>query len=180
MTATHLAARRMDDSYFERAILDDGTPVVVRPIRPADAPFLQACVRELSERTRYLRFHGPRSDLSASELRYFTEVDGEQHFVLTAFTLPRPRLVGAACFIRGSVAAAAAEVALMIVDALQGKGLGQLLLSRLRDAALERSVTLFTGSMLEENRQMRGLLRKLGGRIGVPSRGVCAVELALT
>src|SRR5919201_1229441 len=55
--------------------------------------------------------------------------------------------------------------------------LGLLLLSRLREAALERNVTRFIGSMLEENRPMRGLLRKVGGRVGLASRGVCEVDL---
>ena len=54
------------------------------------------------------------------------------------------------------------------------------LLSRLREAALERNVTRFTGSILDDNRKMRGLLRKLGGRVGLSSRGVCDIDLALT
>jgi len=181
MLALSLAPlRRIGEDFFERALLEDGTPVVVRPIRPADAPSLQAALLELSDRTRYLRFHGPRGEFSASELRFLTDVDGEAHVALAAFTLPRPRMVAVGRFIRDSVTAAAAELALVVTDALQGKGLGQLLLSRLREAALERNVTRFTGSILDDNRKMRGLLRKLGGRVGLSSRGVCDIDLALT
>lgn len=180
MTPAAIAARRLGASYCESATLADGTPVSLRPIRPADAPLLQAGLLELSERTRYLRFHAPRKEFSPEELRYLTDVDGEKHFALAAFTVRTPRMVAVARFVRSSAAAAAAEIALVVADALQGKGLGQLLLSRLREAALERDVTRFTGTMLEENRPMRDLLRKLGGRIRMASRGECDIELALT
>ena len=177
--AAAMAERRFGATYCERATLTDGTSVELRPIRPADAPLLQAGLRQLSERTRYLRFHAPRREFSADELRFLTEVDGESHFALSAFTLPRQRMVAVGRFIRRPTAAAEAEFALVVADAVQGKGLGRLLLSRLREAALERDVTRFTGTVLDENRPMRGLLRKLGGRVGLASRGVCEVDLSL-
>ncbi|TMA73071.1 MAG: GNAT family N-acetyltransferase [Deltaproteobacteria bacterium] len=177
--AAVMTQRRFSASYCERATLTDGTSVELRPIRPADAPLLQAGLRQLSERTRYLRFHAPRGEFSPDELRLLTDVDGETHFALAAFTLQSQRLVAVGRFIRSSAAEAAAELALVVGDALQGKGLGRLLLSRLREAALEREVTRFTGTVLDENRPMRALLRKLGGHVGLASRGVCDIELAL-
>jgi GNAT superfamily N-acetyltransferase len=161
------------------ATLADGKCVVLRPIRPTDAPQLQAGLLRLSARTRYLRFHAPRGPFSPDELRLLTEVDGETHFALAAFAMPSRQLVAVGRFIRSSVTASDAELALTVADEFQGKGLGELLLSRLRDAALERGVTRFTGTMLEENRAMRGLLRKAGGRAGLPSRGVCDIALPL-
>jgi RimJ/RimL family protein N-acetyltransferase len=172
--------RDLDDSYWERAVLADGTSIVLRPIRPTDAAQLQAGLLHLSDRTRYLRFHGPRGQFSPDELRFLTEVDGETHFALGAFTRRPQRLVGVGRFVRSRADPAEAEIALVVTDPLQGKGLGELLLSRLREAALERGVTRFIGTMLEENRQMRGLLRKSGGRVLLPSRGVCEIELALS
>src|SRR5262245_2523569 len=71
------SARRMGASYLEVAELSDGTPVVLRPIRPGDGPLLQACFQQLSDRTRYLRFHSPRAEFSPDELRSFTGADGE-------------------------------------------------------------------------------------------------------
>jgi GNAT superfamily N-acetyltransferase len=174
-----IAGRKLDADYRERAILEDGTHVRLRPIGPADAPALQAGLLRLSERTRYLRFHASRGPFSADELRFLTEVDGEAHFALGAFTLPSQRLVAVGRFIRGSAADPEAELALVVADELQGKGLGLLLLSRLREAALERGVALFTGLLLAENRPMRELLRKLGGYVGLPSRGVCDIGLAV-
>jgi RimJ/RimL family protein N-acetyltransferase len=179
MGAASIMNLRLGASYCERATLADGTAVILRPIRQEDGPLLQEGLLELSERTRYLRFHAPRKEFSPEELKFLTEVDGETHFALAAVTLPSRRLAGVGRFIRSSVALAQAEIALVVTDALQGKGLGQLLFSRLREAALERNVTRFTGSILDENRAMRGLLRKVGGRIGMAFRGVCDIELAL-
>jgi len=82
-------------------------------------------------------------------------------------------------FIRAANDPARAEIALVVADALQGKGLGELLLSRLKEAALERGIAAFTGEMLDENRAMRGLLHKAGGRARIASRGVCEIEIPL-
>jgi RimJ/RimL family protein N-acetyltransferase len=179
MTALAIPRRRLGAGYYERATLADATRAVLRPIHPTDAPLLQAGFRQLSDRTRYLRFHGPRGDLSPEELRFLTEVDGESHFALVATLERSQRLAGVARFCRSTGFGDAAEIALVIADDVQGKGLGELLLSRLREAALERDVTRFTGAVLFENRAMRGLLRKIGGRVGLPSRGVCDIDLRL-
>ncbi len=179
MTALAIPRRRLGAGYCERAALADATRVVLRPIRPTDAPLLQEGFRRLSDRTRYLRFHGPRGDLSPEELRFLTEVDGERHFALVAALEQSQRLVGVGRFCRGTGFGDAAELALVVGDDFQGKGLGELLLSRLREAALERDVTRFTGAVLYENGAMRGLLRKVGGRVAIPSRGVCDIELRL-
>jgi RimJ/RimL family protein N-acetyltransferase len=179
MTARDLAQRRFDAGYRERATLEDGTPAVLRPIRPDDGPLLQEGLLQLSERTRYLRFHSPRKAFDPDELRFLTHIDGESHFALVALALPSHRLIGVGRFVRTPASPDEAELALVVIDAMQGKGLGLLLLTRLREAALEREVTRFTGAVLDENRAMRDLLRKLGGRVGLASRGVCDIELAL-
>jgi len=162
----------------DRAILGDGTRIEIRPIRPDDAPRIQAGLLQLSERTRYLRFHGPRGEFSREELRFLTEVDGKTHFALVALAVPGHELVAVGRFIRASAASGEAELAMVVADDVQGKGLGELLLSRLRTAARHRGITRFTGSMVEDNFRMRGLLRKMGARIGLPSRGVCPIEIA--
>lgn len=180
MTATVLARRSFDARYSERATLDDGTSVLLRPIRPGDGQLLQDGLLQLSDRTRYLRFHAPRRAFDPDELRFLTHIDGESHFALAALELRSQRLAGVGRFVRSRATPEEAEIALVVADAVQGKGLGLLLLSRLRQAALERDIARFTGAMLEENHAMRDLLRKLGGRIGLASRGVCDIVLALT
>lgn len=162
----------------EQVRLDDGTEVELRPIRAADAPLLQSGFLRLSERTRYLRFHGARTELTAEELRYLAEVDGERHVALIAFTAPG-EMAGVGQFVRATPLAPDAEVALVVADDLQGKGLGRALLSRLWKAARARNIGRFTGLVLEENRTMRRFLHQLGARVGLASYGVCEIELPL-
>jgi GNAT superfamily N-acetyltransferase len=132
----------------------------------------------LSARTRYLRFHGPRIELTPEEVRFLTEVDGESHLAVAAIEVASGDLIGVGRFVRRGLAPQA-EVAVVVADAHQGKGLGELLLSRLREAALERCVAVFTGAVLDENRPMRELLRKLGARIHIGSWGVSDIEWSL-
>ena len=173
-----LAARHFGATWFECPSLPDGTRVMLRPLGPGDALLLREAVLRLSERSRYLRFHGPKTELSDEELRHLTDVDGEERLALGAFS--GQQLVGVGQFFRGGAVPDAADLALTVADPFQGRGLGALLLARLRLAALERGIARFTGQVLDENRPMLGLLRKLHARLGLPSWGVRSVDLPLS
>ena len=175
-----LAARHFSSSWFECPSLPDGTRVMLRPLGPGDALLLRESVLQLSERSRYLRFHGPKTELSDDELRQLTDIEGEERVALGAFSgMPR-QLVAVGHFIRRGEAPDAAAFAMAVVDPFQGRGLGALLLARLRLAALERGIARFTGEVLDENGPMLGLLAKLHARLGLPSWGVRSVELPLS
>ena len=62
-----------------RAVLRDGSEVLIRPIRGADAPALADGFARLSARTRHLRFLTGKRELTPKELRYLTEVDHHDH-----------------------------------------------------------------------------------------------------
>ena len=81
-------------------------------------------------------------------------------------------------FVRLESDPASAEVAVTVVDDWQGRGLGTALLDALADRAREESVTRFTGVALAENRDVLGLLGKLGA-VGVVGHGPGTVELAV-
>src|SRR3954469_17709663 len=55
-----------------------------RPIQPTDGALLLDAFAELSAESRRLRFNGPKSELSAKEVRYFTDVDHRDHEALVA------------------------------------------------------------------------------------------------
>jgi len=67
-----------------RAVLRDGSEVLIRPIRGADAPALADGFARLSARTRHLRFLTGKRELTPKELRYLTEVDHHDHEALAA------------------------------------------------------------------------------------------------
>src|SRR5689334_4079101 len=115
--------------------LEDGTRLAVRPIRSTDKARLAAGLTRLSETSRQRRFLGPKPKLSASELRYLTEVDGHDHFAVVAVVPGTHDIVAVARYVRLMTDQLAAEAAIVVCDALQGKGLGKQLARMLADEA---------------------------------------------
>src|SRR5919199_4616186 len=80
--------------------LSDGTRVVIRRIRADDKRLLAAGLGLLSEETRRRRFLGAKPRLTGAELRYLTEVDGEDHYALVAVLADRfDHVVGVARYV---------------------------------------------------------------------------------
>src|SRR3954467_13332156 len=64
----------------ERVQLADGAEVILRPVRPEDAPLLLEGFEEhFSEQSRYQRFMGAKRRMTPRELAYFTDVDHDRH-----------------------------------------------------------------------------------------------------
>ena len=105
-------------------VLRDGSAVLIRPVRSADAPLVADGFARLSARSRQLRFLTPKKDLSPAELRYFTDVDHHDHEALGALDHPGGRGVGIARYVRDADDPQAAEIAVTIIDDWQGRGLG--------------------------------------------------------
>lgn len=81
------------------ARLRDGSTVLIRQVRRTDAPLLADGFAGLSARSRRMRFLSTKTTLSASELRYFTDVDHD-HEALGALSPADGRGVGIARYIR--------------------------------------------------------------------------------
>lgn len=156
---------KFDDSYHERFILVDGSPVLIRCLHAEDREKILEGFDHLSSTSRYLRFLTPKQLLSDEELRFFTEIDGRNHFGLVAVRSESDGSegmgVGVARFLRLSATSTTAEPAITIVDELQGMGVGGRLLERLAEAALERGVLRFRCYILSENRRGQELVRHL-------------------
>ena len=146
-------------SLEEDIALRDGRSVRVRPIRPDDTVLLQRFFAGLSERSRYQRFMQHVSELSPAMLARFTQIDYHRELALLALHGDELIAVGryAPDVDRGN-----AEFALVVADAWQGKGLGRRLLERLVDAARGAGYEALYGHILEANRDMLELARKLG------------------
>ncbi|ROS72992.1 acyl-CoA synthetase (NDP forming) [Cellulomonas sp. PhB143] len=143
-------------------VLRDGTTAHVRPIRPSDSDALQRFHGGQSERSVYLRFFVSMSRLSARDLRRFTEVDHRDRVALVAVrTGPDgEEIIGVGRFDR--VEPTQAEVAFNIADAVQGRGVGSVLLEHLAAAAREVGVRRFTAEVLPQNGRMIAVFREAG------------------
>jgi GNAT superfamily N-acetyltransferase len=145
------------------AILTDKTVVTVREIRESDKDMLAAGYARLSERSRLRRFLAPKPRLTASDLRYLTEVDGVNHYAAVA--LLDGHIVGVARWVRLVGDAESAEAAVVVGDPLQGKGLGKALARNLADAARARGVKRITASIMSDNPPAAALMRVIADRL---------------
>jgi RimJ/RimL family protein N-acetyltransferase len=151
----------------EIALSRDGTPLLVRAIRPTDRQALAENFDHLSEETRYRRFLAPIKRLTERDLAYLTDVDHRDHEALIALTAIG-EIVGVARYIRLDARPATAEVAVTVADDWQ-RGIGTMLLRRLAVRARANGVTCFLGICLSRNADMIGMLRHLGPER--PTRG---------
>jgi RimJ/RimL family protein N-acetyltransferase len=160
--------------------LRSGDLVRVRQIRPEDVPALARAYANLGEQSRYRRFFTAMPELSRPTLRAAAEVDHVDHEALVALPLLSRQIVGECRYIRLAGQPDTADVAVTVVDAWQGRGLGSALLARLAARAVEAGIVYFSAEVLAENRSMLALLPRLG-RVEAESAGTVVesrIELA--
>ena len=145
-----------------RITLRSGHRVLLRALRPDDAPGLAEAFEQLSETSRYRRFFTAKPHLSERSLAFFTDVDHHDHEALVAVTPGSGQLVGVARFIRNPREPDQAEGAVTVIDSWQRRGLGTALLRELAQRAAEEGIRHFTAEILAENRPMLTLARRLG------------------
>jgi acyl-CoA synthetase (NDP forming)/RimJ/RimL family protein N-acetyltransferase len=137
----------------------DGGTVHLRPICPEDAEGLTGLMDRSSDQTRYYRFFGPMKRLSAKELHRFTHVD---HDARVAFVvLLGDQVIGVGRYDRYP-GTDDAEVAFLIEDAHQRRGLGSVLLEHLAAAARERGIKRFVAEVLAQNSTMVRVFQDAG------------------
>lgn len=148
-------------------VLRDGTTMHVRPLRPDDADAIQRFQEAQSERSAYFRFFAPVRRLTDRELNRLTHLDQRDRVALVAVRpgadeggRPREDVLGVARY--DKVSPTEAEVAFNIADAMQGKGLGSVLLEHVAAAARERGVRRFTADVLPQNSSMLAVFRDAG------------------
>ncbi|HEU0025315.1 MAG TPA: GNAT family N-acetyltransferase [Thermoleophilaceae bacterium] len=143
--------------------LPDGTPLLIRPIRPDDKRLLEQGLHNLSETSVQRRFLSPKPRFSRSELRYLTEVDGRNHAALVAESPAGATraLVGVARYVRLPDDPEVAEVAVVVADNWQRRGVGTALVDELAPRARAQGIRRFTATMASDNTAAHRLMEKL-------------------
>jgi RimJ/RimL family protein N-acetyltransferase len=141
----------------------DGAPIAIRPITPSDAELLAHAYEQLGDDSRRRRFLAAPARLSAEDLRYLTDVDGQRHDALVAIDPATGGLVGEARFVREPGRRDTAEVAVVVVDAWQGRGVGTALLTELTKRAREHGLRRYKAIVSADNHAVLEALAKLGG-----------------
>ena len=177
----HRLFRRLRPAWASggRAVLRDGSKVVIRQVQCDDTPLLADGFARLSPESRRLRFLRRKDELSAAELRYFTDIDHHDHEALGALDHPGGRGVGVARYVRDADDPHAAEIAVTVVDDWQGRGLGTELLARLSGRARAAGIHRFTALVSADNQAAAGLLRGARGDVVRREHGTVEYEIPL-
>ena len=157
-------------------LLRDGRTAHIRPIRPDDAERLVDFYSRVSPESKYLRFFTPMPKLSKRDVERFTHVD---HVKRVAFVMTlSDRIIALGSYEADDLDKA--EVAFLVEDAQQGRGIGQLLLEHLAQAGRERGVQRFVAEVLPDNQRMIQTFRDAGYRlVSDIEDGVMALEFPI-
>ena len=156
--------------------LRDGGEVLIRAVRAEDKPLFVRGWERFGTESRYLRFMGVKGRLSTSELSFFTEIDHVDHEAIGALDPDSGEGLGVARYVRDRDRPHAAEAAVSVIDAMQGRGLGGLLLRRLCHRAAQNGIRVFTAGLLASNHSMLHLFEKLGSVHVTERNGAGAVH----
>jgi acyl-CoA synthetase (NDP forming)/GNAT superfamily N-acetyltransferase len=131
-------------------LTSDGHVVRVRAVTPADEAALGRLTADLSDRTVYLRFFSPNREAAERYLRCLARYGDADHDALLA------EVGGLVVAVAGwdRTAADEAELALVVADEHQGRGIGMLLLEELRARAERCGIRRLVADTLPENRRM--------------------------
>lgn len=160
---SHLAIHPYPAELVTDGTLRDGTPFLLRPIRPEDAEMEQAFVRRLSPASRYFRFMGAMRELTPSMLARFTQIDydREMAFVAVQRNETGENEIGVARYI-SNPDGTSCEFAIVVDDTYQRRGLGRIMMQRLIAVARARGLTMMTGYIVTDNDGMLKLCSGLG------------------
>ena len=155
--------------------------MLIRPIRADDKRMLSEGLERLSDASVQRRFLSPKRKFSGSELRYLTEIDAIDHVALIAEDpVDRARgLIAVGRFVRLAEDPEAAEIAIVVADDWQGRGVGSLVGRHLAHAARNRGIRRFTATMAAENRAAHRLMAKLTSHLEQRHAGAGVDELVL-
>lgn len=153
-TARRQADRAGGRSVLGPALLADGRVVNLNRMTDADAADLRAFYQALSRRTLFLRFMTPTPRLPERTLEYLSETGRDREVLLARFE----GVIVAEGRYHCVAGTSDAEVALVVADGWQGRGIGPILSERLARLGRLRGVEAFTGSMLADNEPARRLL----------------------
>ena len=164
--------RPYPQQYVGKWAMKDGTELMIRPIRPEDEPRMIEFHHKLSDRSVYLRYFQPLKLTQRTAHERLTRIcfiDYDREMALVAeMRLPDGSseiiAVGRLSKLHGF---SEAEIAVLVRDEFQHKGLGTELVSRLMKVAQDEKLQAVSSTMLGINREMRAICNRLGFKLSV-------------
>lgn len=135
----------------------DDSELLLRPVLPGDSERSNHQTVEFSTETLYRRFMSTRAP-SPALMNYLFQVDYVDHFVWVLVDGAEGPVVADVRFVRDTDDPAVAEIAFIVADDYQGRGIGGFLMDALTIAARVCGVQRFTARLLAENAPMRSIV----------------------
>jgi acetyltransferase len=178
------AIRPYPNQYVNTWRFEDGTEVLIRPIKPEDEPHLIRFHEGLSDRSVYLRyFHLMDLEFRVSHQRLirtcFSDYDREIALVAERRDARGAREILAVGRLSKVRLRNEAELAVLITDEYQGRGLGTELWRRLIEIARTEGLARVSAEILAENVKMQSICKELGFRLSHRGGGVIGGSLEL-
>ena len=155
--------------------VNDDTALLLRPVLPGDSERSTHPTVEFSTETLYRRFMSTRAP-SPALMSYLFQVDYLDHFVWVLVDGMDGPVVADVRFVRDVDDPAVAEIAFIVADEYQGRGIGGFLMDALTIAARVGGVRRFTARLLAENTPMRSILERYGAEWEREEPGVVITE----
>jgi GNAT superfamily N-acetyltransferase len=153
-------------NYMVVEQLRDRRPVTIRAIRPGDKELFREAFNGLEAGSIYMRFFGPRKELTDRELIQATEVDFIRTVALVACVQEgaRERIVGGGRYIalEGPDPPSAAEIAFVVEEDYHGQGIASILLKHLLLIGRKRGISRFEADVLHANKKMLRVFERAG------------------
>ena len=162
----HLAIHPYPAHLAKTIQLNDGTDIVIRPIRPEDAEIEAQFIRDLSPEAKYFRFMNSVQELSQEMLVRFTQIDYHNEMALIAVKHngAGEEQIGVARYTT-NLDKTSCEFALVVSDQWQSRGIAHHLMQNLMEVARDRDLERMEGQVLSNNRKMLELVSTLNFQI---------------
>ena len=176
----HLVITPYPARYVRPWTLPDGRPLLLRPIKPEDAPLLEKMYASISEAAFYGRFFHATKKISPAICVRDCSVDYDREIGIVAEEKGNGtrRIVGFGMLIT-EPGQKRGEYSILVHDNYQGQGLGYMLIDMLIGIAHEKGLKEMFGFVLASNTKMLNVIKMLGFTIEAMPDGLKKVTLLL-
>jgi GNAT superfamily N-acetyltransferase len=148
--------------YAENETLRNGVRVCFRASRPDDVERLVVAFKELDPDSIYLRFFGPKKELSEAEIKRFRETDfiNRVNVLCTTLVDEKEIVIASGSYVCDGLGAA--EVAFIVEEDFHRLGIAGRLMKHLGKIAMAAGIKRFTAEVLPHNDAMLNVFRRCG------------------
>ncbi len=161
-----------------QVMLKDGSLIFLRSVEACDKQCILDGFEQLSDRSRYYRYHTPMKRLPENYLDCLTSADNLNNVVVVAHLAQAEpdKGVGLGRYVRLAEEDGVAEFSLTVIDEYQNRGLGAFLMEYLVGHASTNNISVLRGYVLPDNEPMIRLFKRYSATGRSPGDGILCYE----